>query len=114
MRVDTVADDVPAATSGEQVPPFGDVYLWRHAPPWLPIVSVAPVAPMAETVSVSSAGVPFASSDHSPSLPLFFDRTRTVYSVEFVRVGIVCDSPDVTDACRLVLHSSLPDFHRTS
>ena len=81
----------------------------------MPIVRVAPVAPTAETVSVSSAGVPFASSDHSPFLApvVFFDRTRTVYSVAFVSVGIVCDAP-VADAWRLELHSSLPDFHWTS
>ena len=64
--------------------------------------------------------MPFASSDHSPVLaepPLLVDRARTVYSVPFVRVGIVWPVfvPGVTLARRLVeSQSSLPDLHSTS
>ena len=59
-------------------------------------------------------GVPVTASDHSPVLALFLDRTRTVYCVPFVRIGIVCDAPVVTLACRVADHSSAPDFHWTS
>ena len=80
----------------------------------MPSVSVAPVEVMSPAASVSSAGVPVAPSDHSPLLPVFFERTRTVYCVLFVRLGIVAEF-GTTLVCRFAAsHPCTPDFHCTS
>ena len=46
-------------------------------------------------------------------LPVFFERTRTVYCVAFVRLEIVAEF-GVTPVCRVASHSCDPDFHCTS
>ena len=74
------------------------------------MVSVAPVALMALTVSVSPAGVPVAVFDHAPSPLAFTAATRTVYSVLLVSEVSVFEAV-VEVVCRVVPNSSVPDFH---
>ena len=75
VRLDTVAVDVPADTADEQVP---EACLWCHAPPRLPIVSVAVVAPIEPAVSVSSAGCVASEASESALSPVAF-TARTLY-----------------------------------
>ena len=51
------------------------------------------------------AGVPVASSDHALLPVVFAARTRTVYAVEFVRLGMVYEVvvPSPVVYCRVLL-----------